>query len=156
VTYIAIARMENYYEGSQERNTVATEIGSTPKRSDVTGEKSRASLMIRFWCFSCGSHSSQCKLHRWLQDSRVGFAIHCKAKGRKSESVIRLPYKIFRSDHTVPKWIAQWIHNRNKFSHPTVHMLLPYSCLHEIERTALQSVDNIRKTLFIRANFRVR
>ena len=24
VTYIAIARMENYYEGSQERNTVAT------------------------------------------------------------------------------------------------------------------------------------
>ena len=100
MTYIAIARMENYYEGSQERNTVATEIGSTPKRSDVTGEKSRASLMIRFWCFSCGSHSSQCKLHRWLQDSRVGFAIHCKAKGRKSESVIRLPYKIFRSDHT--------------------------------------------------------
>lgn len=48
VTYIAIARTENCYEGSQERNAVATEIGSTPKRNDVTGEKSHASLMIRF------------------------------------------------------------------------------------------------------------
>jgi len=46
------------------------------------------------------SHSSQCKMHRRLQVSRVNFVKHCEAKGRKSESVIRLLYKICRSDHT--------------------------------------------------------
>lgn len=102
------------------------------------------------------SHSSQCKMHRWLQVSRVSFAMHGKAKGRKSESVIRLLYKMCRSDHTVEMNRAQWIHNRNKFNHPTFRMLLPRPCPREIERTALQSVDNIRKALFIRANFRVR
>jgi len=81
-----------------------------------------------------------------LQVSRVNFVKHCEAKGRKSESVIRLLYKICRSDHTgdesrnefitginsadIPYVIAALVFARNRANSVAIRWQYSKSALH--------------------------